>query len=85
MLSALLNWFKPVYGLISYSNMHCLPFDLFLKVSYYNLEMFFWCLQFLLKTNENKSTCHSCKVEFICSVFGRNVGLKNHLNHFKFA
>ena len=33
-----------------------------------------WCLHFLPKTNENKSK--STKVEFVRSIFGRNVALK---------
>ena len=40
--------------------------------------MFFWCLQFPPK-NERKQvdlTYHSSKVEFVCSLFGRSVGLK---------
>ena len=36
--------------------------------------MSFWCLHFLPKTNENKST--SSKVEFVRLFFGRTVGLK---------
>ena len=36
--------------------------------------MSFWCLHFLPKTNENKST--SSKVEFVRWFFGINVGLK---------
>ena len=34
----------------------------------------FGVFTFLQKTNENKST--SSKVEFVCSFFGRKVGLK---------
>ena len=37
--------------------------------------MSFWCLQFLPK-NERKQVDLSSKVEFFCSFFGRNVGLK---------
>ena len=40
--------------------------------------MSFWCLQFLPK-NERKQVnqrYHSSKVEFVCSFFERNVGLK---------
>ena len=41
--------------------------------------VFYWVINFLQKTNENKSTWvrfHSSKVEFICLLFGGNVGLK---------
>ena len=34
----------------------------------------FGVFNFLQKTNENKS--HSSKIEFVCSFFGGNVGLK---------
>ena len=46
-------------------------FQTFLKL---NFKMSFWYLQFLPKTSENKS--HSSKVEFVSSIFGRNISLK---------
>ena len=38
------------------------------------LKCLFGVFNFLQKTNENKS--HSSKIEFVCSFFGGNVGLK---------
>ena len=35
----------------------------------------FGVFNFLQKTNENMS--HNSKIEFVCSLFGGNVGLKN--------
>ena len=40
--------------------------------------MSFWCLQFLPKYEQKQAILrfHSSKVKFVCSFFGRNVGLK---------
>ena len=48
-----------------------------------NFEMSFWCLQFLPKNDRKQVNIrfHSSKVKFICSFFGRNVGLKKSFGH----
>ena len=72
----------PLYKLIGWST-HFLcgfPSSLTCKVILHSpkgqliSKCLFAVITFFQKTNENKST--SSKVEFVCSFFGRNVGLK---------
>ena len=68
----ILNIRRNVPTILVFSMYNCT----YLKVS--KFRNVFWCLQFLPK-NERKHVdlrFHSSKVEFICSFFGRNIGLK---------
>ena len=70
-----LNPFRHIQNRIWIITFHCTKGQLISKCH-------FGAFTFFQKTNKNKST--SSKVEFVCSFFGRNVGLKKsfriHLN-----